>query len=80
MNELFIKRMKELLKDDFDAFMNSLNENEVKGFYLNPLKKDVFLYIDDLNDLKILFLRILIKFFKFNFILKIHKNNKINFL
>ena len=22
MNELFIKRMKELLKDDFDAFMN----------------------------------------------------------
>lgn len=38
MNELFIKRMKELLKDDFDAFINSLNENEVKGFYLNPLK------------------------------------------
>ena len=36
MNELFIKRMKELLKDDFDAFINSLNENEVKGFYLNP--------------------------------------------
>ena len=41
MNELFIKRMKELLKDDFDAFINSLNENEVKGFYLNPLKKDI---------------------------------------
>ena len=39
MNELFIKRMKELLKDDFDAFINSLNENEVKGFYLNPLKR-----------------------------------------
>ena len=39
MNELFIKRMKELLKNDFDAFINSLNENEVKGFYLNPLKK-----------------------------------------
>ena len=37
MNELFIKRMKELLKDDFDAFINSLNENEVKGFYLNPV-------------------------------------------
>lgn len=32
MNELFIKRMKELLKDDFDAFINSLNENEVKDF------------------------------------------------
>ena len=28
MNELFIKRMKELLKDDFDAFINSKNENE----------------------------------------------------
>ena len=28
MNELFIKRMKELLKNDFDAFINSLNENE----------------------------------------------------
>ena len=33
MNELFIKRMKELLKDDFDAFINSLNENEVKGCF-----------------------------------------------
>ena len=32
MNELFIKRMKELLKDDFDAFMNSLNEMKLKDF------------------------------------------------
>lgn len=46
MNELFIKRMKELLKDDFDAFINSLNENEVKGFYLNPLKKDVLNHLN----------------------------------
>ena len=46
MNELFIKRMKELLKDDFDAFINSLNEKEVKGFYLNPLKKDVLNYLN----------------------------------
>ena len=53
MNELFIKRMKELLKDDFDAFINSLNENEVKGFYLNPLKKDV------LNHLNILIIFII---------------------
>ena len=46
MNELFIKRMKELLKNDFDAFINSLNENEVKGFYLNPLKKDVLNHLN----------------------------------
>ena len=46
MNELFIERMKELLKDDFDAFINSLNENEVKGFYLNPLKKDVLNHLN----------------------------------
>ena len=37
MNELFIKRMKELLKDDFDAFINSLNENLKK-----PLIKSLF--------------------------------------
>ena len=29
-----------------DRDMNSLNENEVKGFYLNPLKKHV---LNDLN-------------------------------
>ena len=46
MNELFIERMKELLKDDFDAFINSLNEKEVKGFYLNPLKKDVLNHLN----------------------------------
>ena len=38
MNDLFIERMKELLKDDFDDFMASLKEGEVKGFYVNPLK------------------------------------------
>ena len=46
MNELFIERMKELLKDDFAAFINSLNEKEVKGFYLNPLKKDVLNHLN----------------------------------
>ena len=46
MNELFIKRMKELLKNDFDDFINSLNENEVKGFYLNTLKKDVLNHLN----------------------------------
>ena len=38
MNELFIKRMKELLKDDFAAFINSLNENEVKGLVVKYLR------------------------------------------
>ena len=46
MNDLFIERMKELLKDDFDDFMASLKEGEVKGFYLNPLKKDVLSHLD----------------------------------
>ncbi len=32
MNELFIKRMKELLKNDFDAFINSLMKMKLKDF------------------------------------------------
>lgn len=47
MNPIFIDRMKNLLKDDFDDFMSSLTEDEVKGFYLNPLKKDVINHLDN---------------------------------
>jgi len=47
MDPIFIDRMKNLLKDDFDDFMSSLTEDEVKGFYLNPLKKDVINHLDN---------------------------------
>ena len=36
MNELFIKRMKELLKDDFDAFINSFTNSTVCINWLSP--------------------------------------------
>lgn len=47
MNDVFIDRMKNLLKDDFDNFVSSLKEDEVKGFYINPLKKDVIKHLDE---------------------------------
>lgn len=46
MDPLFITRMKELLKDDFDDFMDALKKDEVKGFYLNPLKDHVIDHLD----------------------------------
>lgn len=46
MNEQFLMRMKELLKDDYEAFISSLEEDEVKGFYLNPLKDNVLSHLN----------------------------------
>lgn len=47
MNDLFIKQMKELLKDDFDAFMDALNKPAMKGFYTNPKKEKIIDYLDE---------------------------------
>ncbi len=38
--------MQNLLKDDYEAFIASLKQEEVKGFYLNPLKQDVLKHLD----------------------------------
>ncbi|MEG0367328.1 MAG: RsmB/NOP family class I SAM-dependent RNA methyltransferase, partial [Coprobacillus sp.] len=46
MNELFEKQMKELLKDQFNEFINSLSKPQVKSFYLNPLKENVLKYLN----------------------------------
>lgn len=46
MDPIFIERMKKLLKNDFDDFMSSLNDNEIKGFYLNPLRMNAIDYLD----------------------------------
>ena len=46
MIELFEQRMKELLKDDYNAFKDALEKKPVKSFYLNPKKKNV---IEHLN-------------------------------
>lgn len=45
MDPIFIERMKQLLKDDFDQFMQTFKQDEVKGFYLNPQKKDVITHL-----------------------------------
>lgn len=47
MDKLFIERMKTLLKDDFDNFIDALKQDEIKGFYLNPQKKDVIAHLDE---------------------------------
>lgn len=46
MNKLFEKQMKDLLKDEYDDFMQALDQPNVKAFYLNPLKKDGLKYLD----------------------------------
>ena len=46
MNNEFLTRMQDLLKDDYEAFIDSLKQEEVKGFYLNPLKQDVLNHLD----------------------------------
>lgn len=38
--------MKDLLKDDFNDFMESLSKPAIKGFYTNPLKPDIIPYLD----------------------------------
>ena len=46
MIELFEQRMKELLKDDYNAFKDALEKKPVKSLYLNPKRKNV---IEHLN-------------------------------
>ncbi|MDD8049673.1 MAG: RsmF rRNA methyltransferase first C-terminal domain-containing protein [Thomasclavelia sp.] len=38
--------MKNILNDEYDDFINSLNKEAVKGFYLNPKKDNVLKYLD----------------------------------
>ncbi len=46
MNELFEKQMKDILKDEYDDFMVSLTQPNIKAFYLNPQKKNVLDYLN----------------------------------
>lgn len=46
MNKDFEKQMKDLLKDEYDLFMEALNKPSIKAFYTNPLKKDVIHHLD----------------------------------
>ena len=46
MNEQFEKQMKELLNEEFADFIKALSFPSIKGFYTNPLKKDVIPYLD----------------------------------
>lgn len=46
MNELFEKQMKDILKNEYDDFMKSLNQPSVKGFYVNPLRKNIIQYLN----------------------------------
>ncbi len=46
MNEEFKLMMKDLLKDEYDAFIQSLTQPDLKAFYLNPLKKHTLDYLN----------------------------------
>ena len=46
MNEMFEKQMKDILKDEYDAFINALDEPSIKGIYLNPKRKNIFNYLN----------------------------------
>lgn len=46
MNEIFLNRMQKLLQEQYPDFLDALQQEQIKGFYLNPLKKDVLTYLD----------------------------------
>lgn len=46
MHSLFLERMRELLEEEYDSFIATLHQEPVKGFYLNPLKKDLLSHLD----------------------------------
>ena len=47
MNELFKEQMKDLLKDDYLAFEDALNQPNQKAIYINPIKEDVISHLDE---------------------------------
>lgn len=49
MKEQFLERMKVILKDEFDDFVESLNHPQEKAIYLNPLKPIANTFIDQFN-------------------------------
>lgn len=49
MNEIFLKRIKEYFKEDYDAYLNSLNEPRHHSFFLNTKKtnkENILSFID----------------------------------
>lgn len=46
MIEKFNERMKSLLGDQYNDFIESLNKEPIKAFYFNPLKKDGIRHLD----------------------------------
>ena len=46
MNELFQKQMKDILKDEYNDFIEALSKPSIKAFYLNPLKKNAIQYLN----------------------------------
>lgn len=47
MNELYLQRMRELLKDEYDAYASLLSEKPQKGLRINTLKTDAVTCADD---------------------------------
>lgn len=46
MDPIFLNRMKDILKDEYDAFIESLSKPNIKAIYLNDNKSHVFDYLN----------------------------------
>lgn len=46
MDPIFLNRMKMILKDDYDSFVESLSKPSLKAFYINDNKKNVLNYLN----------------------------------
>ncbi len=46
MDQIFLDRMKNILKDEYDDFIKSLEKPSVKAFYLNNKRKNALAFLD----------------------------------
>ena len=47
LNEKFLKRMKEYLDDEYDAFIASYNDDNIRGLRVNPN----YIYEDEFSNI-----------------------------
>jgi NOL1/NOP2/sun family putative RNA methylase len=45
VNTIFLERMKHILQDEYDAFIQAITTPAIKGFYTNPSKVDVIKHL-----------------------------------
>ena len=46
MDPIFLNRMKDILKNEYDDFIESLNKPSLKAIYLNNKKENILNYLN----------------------------------